>query len=148
MMYEDVEKEFNRKEKQLQEYQAILERKEKAMGELVQPSSGREEGLRALEEQVLKDKAELEATTQLLQKIHVELSNQKENQAKQQEQLEADKQKFLVIVDKLDEEGRELAEREQTLCEMEIKLTEKEQSLYIKEQELLEREQKLLHNQG
>jgi chromosome segregation ATPase len=93
---------------------------------------------------VIKEKEELDKSTKMLQNIFQELSIQKKKLMEDQLNLELEKEKFVEVVGKLEEESRNISESEEFVSSKILELQKKELELEQKELELLEREKSLL----
>ena len=159
MLYQDMESDYENREIALQTKQKFLELRERKLvcleandkDEILKIGSEVEEKIKKLEEEeekvskaqefVIKEKEELDKSASMLQNIFAELSVQRKNFLEDQLKLEMEKNKFIEVVGKLEEESRVISENEDMInCKL-LELKEKELVLLEKEAELLEKEQ-------
>ena len=106
-----------------------------------------EEKILKAQDFVIKEKEELDKSTKMLQGIFQELTIQKKKLMEDQLNLELEKEKFVEVVGKLEEESRNISEGEEFISSKLLELQKKELELEQKELSLLEREKELLENQ-
>lgn len=166
MLYQDMESDYENREILLQMRAQNLEIREKKalaieigdlpslqslnleISEKLEKLQEEDEKITKAQEFVITEKEELDKSALMLQKIFSELSTQRKKFLEDQLKLELEKDKFIEVVSKLEEESKVISENEEMinsklleLKEKELELMEKELELQEKELELTEREQ-------
>jgi hypothetical protein len=96
------------------------------------------------QEFIVQEKEELDKSTKMLQGIFAELSGQRKKLMEDQIKLELEKEKFIEVVGRLEEESKSIAENEEIVASKMLEMQKKELELGEKELELLEKEQMML----
>jgi len=164
MLYQDMESEYENREIASQTKARGLELKEKLLlsmensdtSALQALSDEIKENLKKMDEDeqkllkaqdfVMKEKEELGNSTKMLQGIFQELTIQRQKLMEDQLSLELEKEKFVDIVGRLEQESNSISENEETMGQKIMELQQKELELEKKELSLLKREKKLLES--
>ena len=164
-LYQDMENDFETREIQVASKSQALDLRERQIAALENsdPSSLLElnneikENIKKMQEDeskllkaqdfVIKEKEELDKSTKMLQGIFQELTIQKKKLMEDQLNLELEKEKFVEVVGKLEEESRNISESEEFVSSKLLELQKKELELEQKELSLLEKEKEMLESQ-